>query len=102
MKHHIKSGLTFTSKFLLFVLTVIILYWSWLFVFKPIKQQHDIKVGDLYIYEPDDQNPFDIKEPKFYRIIDRKGKYVKYIDESNYDTLSMSIRMFLYDAKKAN
>lgn len=84
------------SKIILFILSVIVFFWGWFFILKPIKEKFDIEVGDVYIYEPHDNDPFNNTNKRFYKIIEKKENYVKFIDIETSDTMTMRIRTFLY------
>lgn len=95
-----KHCLTLESKIVLLLLGSIVLFWSWFFIFKPIKEQYSIKSGDVYIYEIKDENPFNESKTKHYLVIDKRGNYVRFVDINTGDTMTMKINTFLHGSEK--
>jgi len=90
----IKSKITLGIMFLTFLIG------AWFFIFKPVKDQYDLKVGSLYKYEYNEDNPFEGPYVKYYRVINKRSNYVQYVDTVTKDTLNSRIRLFLYGSKK--
>ena len=97
-----KSYLSINSKITLTIFTILFLVGSWFFIFKPVKDQNELKVGDLFKYSHNEDNPFEEPYVKYYMVIDKKGNYVQYIDTVSKDTMNMKIRSFLVGTEKLN
>lgn len=97
-----KSYLSLNSKIVLGFFTFLFLIGSWFFIFKPVKDQKDLKSGDLFKYSHNEDNPFEEPYVKYYMVIDKKGDYVQYVDTVSKDTMNMKIRSFLIGTEKLN
>lgn len=94
------KGLSIEFKIVILILTSIFLFWCWFLILKPLKEQYNIKIGDVYKYTIKDDNPFNESKIHYYKVIDKRDNYVKYIDLSNKDTMTMKVRTFLYGVEK--
>lgn len=94
------KGLSIEFKIVISILTSIFLFWCWFLILKPLKEQYNIKIGDVYKYTIKDDNPFNESKIHYYKVIDKRDNYVKYIDLSNKDTMTMKVRTFLYGVEK--
>lgn len=101
MKQVVES-LNLRSKITMAVIFILFIIGSWFFIFKPVKDQTSLKVGDLFKYSHDLDNPFEEPYIRYYRVIDKKGDYVQYVDTVSKDTMNMKIRSFLIGTEKLN
>jgi hypothetical protein len=102
MKKETKSNdyLSMNSKMIIGIMFSFFLIGLWFFIFKPVKDQNDLKIGNIYEYKYGEDNPFEEPYIKYYKIIDKKDDYVQYIDTISKDTSSSSIRLFLIGCNK--
>ena len=84
--------------FLMVLGTLVILFIS-TFTLKGIEKM-ELSKGDIYYYEFNEDNPFEEKYTKYYKVIDVKGNYVQYVDTVRNDTSSCSRSSFVRWNKK--
>jgi hypothetical protein len=102
MKKETKSNdyLSMKSKLTLGIMFTMFLIGVWFFIFKPVKDQNNIKIGNIYEYKYGEDNPFEEPYVKYYRVIAKKNEYVQYVDTITKDTSSSSVRLFLIGCKR--
>ena len=93
-------GAVIKISFLLVLGIITILFIS-TFVSKGIEKM-ELSKGDIYYYEFNEDNPFEEKFTKYYKVIDVKGNYVQYVDTVRNDTSSCSRSSFVRWNKKFN
>lgn len=84
--------------FLMVLGTLVILFIS-TFTLKGIEKM-ELSKGDIYYYEFNEDNPFEEKYTKYYKVIDIKEDYVQYVDTVRNDTISCSKSSFVRWNKK--
>jgi len=92
--------LSMKSKMILGLMFTMFLIGAWFFIFKPVKDQKNIKVGNIYEYTYGEDNPFEEPYVKYYQVIAKKNEYVQYVDTVTKDTSSSSVRLFLIGCKR--
>lgn len=62
-------------------------------------RESKIEIGQKYSYTLEKDNPFETPKTSYYRVIDKKGGYVQYVDTVDMDTMTSSISIFLWGSK---
>ena len=96
MNGKLRSAIGIT--FLMVLGTLVILFIS-TFTLKGIEKM-ELSKGDIYYYEFNEDNPFEEKYTKYYKVIDIKEDYVQYVDTVRNDTISCSRSSFVRWNKK--
>ena len=96
MNGKLRSAIGIT--FLMVLGTLVILFIS-TFTLKGIEKM-ELSKGDIYYYEFNEDNPFEEKYTKYYKVIDIKDDYVQYVDTVRNDTISCSKGSFVRWNKK--
>ena len=87
-------------SFLMVIGTLVILFIMTL-VRKSFEKM-DLQKGDVYYYEFNEDNPFEKKYVRYYKVIDIKDDYVQYVDTVRNDTSSCTRGSFVRWNKKSN
>lgn len=70
----------------------------WLTMIKPRFEENQIKVGQVYKYVIDEEDPFKKPHVHYYRILNVKEGFVQYYDSTWRDTSSMRASTFIWSA----
>lgn len=62
-------------------------------------REYKIEIGQKYSYTLEKDNPFEIPQTRYYKVIDKKDGYVQYVDTVDLDTMSSSVGIFLWGSK---
>jgi len=94
-------NLKFNTKtnFIIITLIIITCYILTLFIFFSSSKENSLKVGQIWIYKINVENPFKPMKIFHQRIIDIKGDYVLYV-ENFKDTLSERKSLFILNAEE--
>lgn len=97
-----EKSVSLEIKVVMFFITCVLLFWSWFFILKPIKNRYDIEVGDIYVLKQNNRNPFIKNESTYFKILDKKGDYIQYLSIDTKDTITMTIRSFLIISERVD
>ena len=82
---------------LIFVFIALEAYLIWNIKCVTLGEDVEIKQGQVWVYERNEENPFKKIERDTLVVLDTKSRYVKYLE--NGDTLSTTKRMFLIGSR---
>jgi len=88
------------SKIIMGIGIALVVVSVWKFIFEPVKKQYNLKVGDVYYYEFNEDNPFEKTKRSYYRVLDKKDGFVQYVNIETGDTSSSKVRVFLFGSEK--
>ena len=78
----------------LFIAVVVFLTTHYFIIKEEHKKEATIAVGQVWLYNDDANNPFNLENPRHRTVLDIKGDYVLYVNVFK-DTLSVSKGVFI-------